>query len=89
MRNSRDLRVRRAVAVEVKAAIERAGKSVTEVAAASGIAQTTLYRKLKGDTAFNVDEMSSLARVLGVEARRFMPDAATVAEVRMPEAVGQ
>lgn len=75
------------MAVEVKASIDRTGMAIPEVAVAAGIAQTTLYRKLKAEAAFNIDELSSLARVLNVETRRFMPDAATIAEVRLPEAV--
>lgn len=81
------LQGRRAVAIEVKAAIDRAGKTVREVADEAEISLSTLYRKLSGDTSFSVDELFSLAKVLDLSVRHFVPDAETVAQVRVPKAV--
>lgn len=57
-----------ATAATVKAAIERAGLSVNRAAALSGIAQSTLDRRLLGTPpGFTISELSSLASLLGVD----------------------
>ncbi len=45
--------------------MEAAGITCTAIAAGVGISQTTLRRKLSGETVLTVREIGALARVLG------------------------
>lgn len=56
-----------ATLAKIKAAIDTAGLTREEVAARSGIAKTTLLRKLAGFVSFTLDDVASLAAVLNVE----------------------
>lgn len=64
---------RKRVADEVRACIARKGNPRAEVETAIGISQSALSRKLRGENAFTVDELLSLAQFLDVEAAVFFP----------------
>jgi len=55
-----------ATAAQVSAAVTSAGITRRDLSNASGIAYTTLFRKLQGHVAFNVEEIDAIARVLDV-----------------------
>lgn len=62
------------VAAEIRAEIGRAGLNEVKVAAAAGIAQSTLNRKLKPKSeadSLTVDELERIADVLGVSVGTF------------------
>ncbi|WP_449281211.1 helix-turn-helix domain-containing protein [Leucobacter sp.] len=61
------------VANEVRACIARIGASRAAVEDAIGISQSALSRKLRGESAFTVDELLGLASFLDVEASEFFP----------------
>ncbi|MEA9983695.1 hypothetical protein [Subtercola sp. RTI3] len=61
------------VAANVKAAIEDTDRSVHGTAKESGIAYTTLDRKLKGLAPFNVSELRRLSKVTGRPVVSFFP----------------
>lgn len=73
------------VAAEVRAEIARAGASQLAVAKATGIAHSTLNRKLNAkeerDT-FNVDELDRIAQALSVPISKFF---ASVDDGRGPD----
>lgn len=58
----------KATAERISAAVEEAGLTRLTLSAATGIAYTTLYRKLNGHTPFNVEEVAAIARTLSVPA---------------------
>ncbi len=58
----------KATAQRICSAVEAAGLTRRDLSDASGVAYTTLYRKLNGHTPFNVEEIHSIALVLGVPA---------------------
>jgi transcriptional regulator with XRE-family HTH domain len=66
--------VRARVAAEVRAEMARADISQLRLAAATGIPQSTLNRRLKPQSerdAFNIDELEKIADALGVNAVLF------------------
>lgn len=66
--------IRARVAAEVRAEIARAGTTQLAVAQASGIARSTLYRKLKAvedRDALDVEELDKIAKVLSVPVAKF------------------
>lgn len=56
-----------ATAAKVAAAVEKAGITRRDLSNATGIAYTTLYRKLHGHVPFNVDDIDSVAKALRVK----------------------
>lgn len=60
------------IAERVTAAIERAGKSTKGVSDETGIARTTLSRRLSGTSPFGADELILIGRVVGVDASTFL-----------------
>lgn len=61
------------VAQTIRDAIEAAGLSKRQVALRSGIAPTTLDRKLSGQTDFTLTELHRLAKALGVSVSSLLP----------------
>lgn len=57
----------------VAAAILRSGIARHRVAIETGIAETTLRRKLQGVAPFNVEDLALIARVLGVPYSSLLP----------------
>jgi transcriptional regulator with XRE-family HTH domain len=64
---------RERVAAEVRACIARSGMKPTAIAQLTGIAQSTLSRKLSAQSSFDVDELHTIARALDVDVRSFFP----------------
>ena len=60
-----------AVRVAVARAMEEAGVNATRLSQATGIAPTTLGRKLNGLAPFNVTELDVIARSLDLDVERF------------------
>lgn len=56
-----------AIAAAIRGAIESAGYSENRAAELTGIARTTLRRKLDGLAPLNTDELTKLASLLGFE----------------------
>jgi len=52
------------IASRIKAALDQSGTSENALAAAAGISQTTLNRRLKGVGTFNVQEVGRIADAL-------------------------
>lgn len=50
----------------VRAEMARAGISQTSLATSLGISQAAVSKRLRGEVAFNVDELAAVAEVLGV-----------------------
>ncbi|NKV67941.1 helix-turn-helix domain-containing protein [Rhodococcus hoagii] len=59
----------------VRAAMKRAGATIDSVSEATGIAPTTLKRRLKGTSSFRLDEIYRIAKALGVEYHQLIPEA--------------
>lgn len=64
------------VAAEVRAELGRQRKSGSELAAALGMAQSTVSRRLLGEVPFDVDELHRIADYLGVPVSQFLGVAA-------------
>ena len=62
-----------AIATRVETALKEAGQSVRATAIATGIAYTTLDRKLKG-APFQVSELRRIGKHLGLPTSAFIPD---------------
>jgi len=61
------------VARRVNAAIERGGHTVLGVAQATGIARSTLLRRLSGSSPLSVKELALIAQAIDVDVRTFIP----------------
>lgn len=61
------------VADLVKAEMERQGVSQPTLAKHLGVAQATVWRRLCGEVAFDVTELSAVAEFLGVPVTQFLP----------------
>ncbi|MFD5599217.1 helix-turn-helix domain-containing protein [Leucobacter sp. NPDC058333] len=58
---------------EIRAAMARKGLKPLAVAAAVGMNRSSIYRRLNGDTPFDLDEILAIADVLEVPASSFFP----------------
>jgi transcriptional regulator with XRE-family HTH domain len=65
--------LRTKVAEEIRALMARRNISRQRVARALGVSHTTVWRRLNGDTALNLDELELIATVLGVSVHDLMP----------------
>lgn len=68
-----------AVAAEVRVAMARRGLNATSLSTLCDIPRVTLWRRLSGKSAFTVDELAAIARVLEVEISSLMPQDGQVA----------
>jgi transcriptional regulator with XRE-family HTH domain len=57
----------RAVSAEVRRLLEERGLSGNQLAKASGVPQTSIAGKLRGASAFSVDDLAAIAPVLEVK----------------------
>ena len=64
---------RTGVAAEVRAAISRAGVSRRDLAERVGMVPDTLYRKLRAERPFTVEELLSIAQALDIRASGLLP----------------
>ena len=53
--------------------MDKSSISIRELSERTGIPQTTLYRKLRGQADFYVGEVASIAEALSVEPRELLP----------------
>ena len=68
------------LAAEVRAELARQKRTATEAAATIGVTPATMGRRLSGETPFNVIEIASICRWLGVEPAVLMKRAEANAE---------
>lgn len=61
------------VAEEVRALMARRRMSGVQVAKAIGRSQAYMWRRLSGETAFDIDDLEALARVLDVDVTSLFP----------------
>lgn len=64
------------VAATVRAELARQRKTQRDLAAALGISQQTVSRRLAGETPFAIDEIEAAARFLGVSVGALVQDMA-------------
>lgn len=62
----------RAVAGEIRRLLEERGMSGNALAKATGIQQTTIARKLRGEHPFDVDDLASICQALDVSVSDLM-----------------
>ncbi len=67
----------RSVATAVRAALAGADLTVVETAARTGIAKTTLDRRLSGGSPFTVDELAAIASIASTTVSGLMRQAET------------
>jgi transcriptional regulator with XRE-family HTH domain len=79
------VRLREVVAEEVRALLGR--KRMTGGALATAIGRSEMYvsRRLRGEIAFDMDDLSAIAEVLGVEPRDLMGGPKTVPTSQYPQ----
>src|SRR6266516_3383849 len=73
--SSTPLRVR--VAEEVRVALARKRMSAAKLGRALGVSQTYVWRRLNGETAFDLDDLERIAAILGVEIASLLPSLAS------------
>lgn len=73
--SSTPLRVR--VAEEVRVALARKRMSAAKLGRALGVSQTYVWRRLNGETAFDLDDLERIAAILGVEIGSLLPSLAS------------
>lgn len=61
------------VAEEVRVALTRRRMSATELAKRLGKSQTWIWRRLSGETAFDMDDLERVGAVLEVDPASFIP----------------
>jgi transcriptional regulator with XRE-family HTH domain len=66
-------RLREHVAEEIRVLLARKRISAAELARRTGIKQSTMSRRMTGETAFDMDDLEVIAEVLGVEVGELMP----------------
>jgi predicted transcriptional regulator len=69
----------KAVATTVTRLLAEAGIPQREASARTGIPMTTLYRRLSGNAAFDVDELARIGRLLDVSVAAIVTHAEAVA----------
>lgn len=90
-------RLREHVAEELRVLLARKRISATELARRTGIKQSTLSRRMTGETAFDMDDLETIADALGVDVHDLLPSrqsatrgsgaSATVTNLPLPEPV--
>lgn len=66
-------RLREHVAEEIRVLLARKRMSAAELARRTGIKQSTISRRMTGETAFDMDDLEVIAEVLEVEVGDLMP----------------
>lgn len=72
------------VAARVRQEIAAAGLSGLKLAARLDVPYNVLARRLRGDVAFDADQLMAIARELGVSAARFVTDPIEADPAHMP-----
>lgn len=65
--------LRERVAEEVRVALTRRRMSAARLARELGVSQTYVWRRLGGETAFDLDDLERIAGILGVTVRDLIP----------------
>lgn len=73
---------RAAVAAEVRAELARQQVHQSTVARALGLSEMAVSRRTTGKTSFSVEELATVAAVLGVDVRDLLPVGSAVVRVR-------
>lgn len=76
---------REAVAAEVRAAVGRRNTNSTALARRLGVSQTYVWRRLKGEVAFDTDDLHRIAGLLGVAVSDLLPSGAHVERQSSPD----
>lgn len=66
-------RLRERAAEEIRALLARRRISAAELARRTGLKQSTLARRMTGETAFDLDDLELIASVLGVSVAQLLP----------------
>lgn len=66
-------RLRERTAEEIRALLARRRISAAELARRTGLKQSTLARRMTGETAFDLDDLELIAEVLGVQVTDLLP----------------
>lgn len=64
------------VAANVRAEMARRKISQRALADKIGISHASIYRRLRGELAFDVDELGAIADALGIDVRALLPEPA-------------
>lgn len=65
--------MRERTAEEVRVALARKRMSATQLAKQMGVSQAFIWRRLSGETAFDVDNLERIGAILGVEPADLLP----------------
>jgi transcriptional regulator with XRE-family HTH domain len=66
-------RLREHVAEEIRVLLARRKMSATQLARITGLKQSSLSRRMTGETAFDMDDLELIADALGVAVTDLMP----------------
>ena len=66
-------RLREHAAEEIRVILARKRMSAAELARRTGIKQSTMARRMTGETAFDLDDLEVIADVLGVDVADLLP----------------
>ncbi len=72
-------RLREHVAEEIRVLLARRKMSAAELARRTGMKQSTLARRMTGETAFDMDDLEVIAEVLTVDVQDLLPPAKAAA----------
>lgn len=81
--------LREQVATEVRRELAAARMTPTELARRLGVSQTTVWRRISGQVAFDVDDLQKIADILGVPVGRLLPRPVQTTEPYLAATVGQ
>jgi transcriptional regulator with XRE-family HTH domain len=79
-------RLRGLAAEEIRVLLARKRMSAAELARRTGIKQSTMARRMTGETAFDLDDLEAIAVVLEVEVTDLLPKPALLTELRSESA---
>ncbi|GGK89547.1 hypothetical protein GCM10012284_24340 [Mangrovihabitans endophyticus] len=74
-------RLREHVAEEIRVLLARKRMSGSELARRTGIKQSTMSRRMTGETAFDMDDLEAIAAVLEVEVADLLPKTSALKKV--------
>jgi transcriptional regulator with XRE-family HTH domain len=77
--------LREHVAEEVRVALARRRMSASRLAKELGVSQTYVWRRLSGETAFDLDDLEKIAKVLRVSIVDLLPKASTTVTEAKPD----
>lgn len=67
------LSLREQAAEEIRALLARRKMSATQLARQMSVSQTYVWRRLSGETAFDLDDLEKISSLLGVEVTELLP----------------